>query len=81
MLEITIFQGSGPEKTQLQGIPSTTLFRMSLYLLEGPLCLTELIYKESELLPEEEMPIKHLSHLFEISFHFKLVFMLLSFYC
>lgn len=53
---------------------------MSFYLLEGPSGLTELLYKKSELFPEEHMLIKHtLFHFFEINFHFKLGFYVTGF--
>lgn len=73
---IPVFQEAAPAGIQLQEIPSTVLFMRSLYLLEGPFGLTELLHKKSsELFPEEQMLIQHLlSRLFEISFHLKLSF-------
>lgn len=53
---------------------------MSLYLLEGPSALTELLYKKSELFPEEHMLLRHpLFHFFEINFHIKLGFCVTGF--
>ena len=53
---------------------------MSLYLLEGPSALTEVLYKKSELFPEEHMLLRHpLSHFFEMNFHIKLGFCVMGF--
>lgn len=53
---------------------------MSLYLLESPSALTELLYKKSEFFSEEHMLLKHpLFHFFEINFHFKLDFYVIRF--